>query len=307
MYAWFGPTALGVAFHRGPQAAPRVWDGIPITLEFFAAYVPGIAPAFGAALVVAPIVARRERVAGALAAVCLLSACAVPVMVLLAQSKEYYYHPRHALFLLPLVYLATALVLGRLLERIVRPPVIAAAVGAGLVVAATATTLRGFVVTPIPYFHQTKTLRDFRGLTQAIAARTATQDPRDRYVLVLQQQRAGHLANPTLDFYLEAYGIADRVMLAGVSDPGPLLAELPNRCPDGCRGPTDPARFATFNLREPFDQTPIMRHLLRIRGSSVGSTISGVGLVTWAPTLPAAPRGVVATRLDGLTLFEPAR
>jgi hypothetical protein len=307
LYAWFGPAALGVGYYRGPQAAPPVLSAIPATLAFFASNVPWLGPAFGAALLAAPLVARRDRVAGALATVCLLSACAVPVMVLLAQSKQYYYHARHALFLLPLVYLATALVLGRALERLLRAPFAAAVVGVGIVVAATATTVRAYVAAPIPYFQQTKTLRDFRGLTQIVAARTAAQGADARYVLVLQQQRPGHLANPTLAFYLEAYGIDDRVMLAGVSDPLPPLAELPRQCPDGCRGPTNAAPFATFGLREPFDQPPNMRRLMRMRGSSMGSSISGVGLVTWAPTLPPAPRGVLATRLDGLVLFEPVR
>src|SRR5262249_12511312 len=107
-------------------------------------------------------------------------------------------------------------------------------------------------------------------------------------------------------FYLEGYGIADRVMLAGVSDPVPPLAELSKHCADGCRGPTDPARFASFNLRGPFDQPSLMRRLMRMRESSMGSTISRVGLVAWAPAAPAAPHGIVGTRLDGLTLFEPA-
>ncbi len=257
------------------------------------------------ALVAAPIVVRHDRVAGALAAACLLSMFAVPVIVVVAQSKQYYYHPRHAIFLLPLVQLATAMVVGRALTRVLRAPVAAGVVGAAAVVAVSATTVRAFLATPLPYFHVTKTLRDFRGLTHAIATRTAAQSPGERYLLVLHQQRPGHLANPTLAFYLEAYGLADRVTLAGVSDPLPPLVELPRRCADGCRGPFDPARLATLNLREPFDQPPLMRRLMRMRTSAWPSAISGVGLVTWAPTAPLAPRGVVATRLDGLTLFEP--
>lgn len=306
LYAWFGASALGVGFYRGPQVAPSVLDAIPYTFEFFAGWVPTLAVPFAAALVAAPLVARRDRVAGAVALACLLSAFAVPVMVFLAQSKQYYYHPRHALLLLPLVHVATAIVLARTLERWIRLPLAAALVGVALVVVATATTLQAFVAAPLPYFHLTKTLRDFRGLTQAIAVRTATQRPDERYLLVLHQQRPGHLANPVLGFYLEAYGIADRVMLAGVSEPLPALAELARACADGCRGPTDPARLASLRLRSPFDQSAVLRRLMRIHGSEWAPATSGVGLVTWAPTLPPAPRGVVATRLDGLVLFEPA-
>jgi hypothetical protein len=304
--AWFGASALGVGFGRGAQAAPSVLDAIPGTFEFFAGNVPALAATFAAALVAAPIAARRDRVTGAVAVVCLLSAFAIPVMVLLAQSKQYYYHPRHAMFLLPLVHVATAIVLARGLDRVLRAPLAAALVGVALVVAASATTRRAFGVEPLPFFHLTKTLRDFRGLTRTIAARTAAERPDERYLLVLHQQRPGHLANPVLGFYLDAYGIADRVMLAGVSEPLPALAELMRQCADGCRGPIDPARLASFHLHDPFDQSRILRRLLRIHGSAMASSMSGVGLVTWGPTLPPTPPGVVATRLDGLTLFEPA-
>jgi hypothetical protein len=320
LYVWLGPTAITMSYGRGAQAAPPVLSAVPDTLLFFAGHVfagywPGapatfgavvVATAFGAALVAAPIVMRHDRVAVALAATCLLSMCAVPVIVVIAHSKQYYYHPRHAIFLLPLVHLAAALVLGRVLTRGLRRPVAAAVVGTVLVAGASATTVRAYLSDPLPYFRATKTLRDFRGLTETIAARTAAQAPGERYLLVLQQQRPGHLANPTLAFYLEAYGIADRVMLAGVADPLPPLAELPRRCGDGCRGPFDPARLATFGLRDPFDQPPLMRRLMRMRTAPWAAAMSGVGLVAWAPTLPAAPAGVVATRLDGLTLFEPA-
>jgi hypothetical protein len=319
LYVWLGPAAITMSYGRGEQAAPPVLPAVRDTLLFFAGdvfagYLPGLpavsvaallATVFGVALVAAPIVARRDRVAGALAAACLLSMCAVPVIVVIAHSKQYYYHPRHAIFLLPLVHLATALVLGRLLTRVMRAPVAAAVVGAVIVVGASATTVRAYLTDPLQYFRATKTLRDFRGLTRTIATRTAAQAPGEVYLLVLQLQRAGHLANPTLAFYLEAYGIADRVVLAGVSDPLPPLGELPRRCPDACRGPFDPARLATLRLRGPFDQPPLMRRLMRLRTSPWPVAMSGVGLVTWAPTLPPAPPGAVATPLDGLILFEP--
>jgi hypothetical protein len=306
LFAWLGPTALRAGYGRGVPESPQVLAAVSSTLAFFAAYATPIAAAFAAALVAAPFVTRRDRVACAIAAVCLLSACAVPLMAVLAHSKQYYYHPRHAFFLLPITHLATALVIGRGLDRVFRAPLVAAIAGVALVLGVTATTVRAYVAAPIPYFQATKTLRDFRGLARMIAARTATQTPDDRYILVLEQRKAGHLANPTVAFYFEAYGIADRVMLAGVPDPLPLLADLPRRCADGCRGPLDPTLFASFGIREAFDQPPLMRRLLRMRFWPWGSSMSGLGVVAWAPTSPPAPRGVVATRLDGLTLFETA-
>jgi hypothetical protein len=307
LFAWLGPGAFGAGYGRGVPPSPAVASAISATFDFFAGSVATLAATFGIALLAAPIAVRRDRVAGALAAVCLLSACAIPAMVEIAYAKQYYYHPRHALFLLPMAQLAAALVAGRMLDRWLRAPSIAALVGAAVVLAVTATSVRAYVADPLPYFRVTKTLRDFRGLTQALVERTAVQAPDARLLLVLEQRRPGHLANPTLAFYLEAYGIADRVMLAGVPDPQGPLAELARRCSDGCRGPMDYDLIGTLALRDPFDQPPLMRRLLRIPVSAWATSTSGVALVTWAPTSPQPPPGLVAIRLDGLTLFEPPR
>src|SRR5207244_6579324 len=111
--------------------------------------------------------------AGALAVVSVLSTLAIPAIVLIAREKQYYFHPRHVLFLLPMVQLAAALVAGRAIAAVVRNPTGAAAAGVALGLAVTLGTARAYVADPLPYFRNTKTLRDVRGLMRLVAARTA--------------------------------------------------------------------------------------------------------------------------------------
>src|SRR5262249_13186443 len=139
-----------------------------------------------------------------------LSVCTIPLIVAIAQWKHYYFHPRHVLFLLPMVHLSTAIVVGTFLERLVRPRALATAVGVALVVGVTYPSVSAYVANPLRFFRDTKTLRDFRGLAQTIAARAVRLAPGEHYLLVLERRRPGHLANPLVAFYLDAYGLTGR-------------------------------------------------------------------------------------------------
>ena len=306
MALWVPAMAIRWSYGRGTPSID-VESAFESLLLFFAAHSVALAAIFGAAFLVAPLVARRDRVAGALAAVFVLSTGAVPVMVAIAHAKQYYFHPRHALFLLPMVLLATAFVGGRALARLVRAPTGAALAGALLGVAASAATVRAYVTEPLAYFRATKTLRDVRGLVHTIATHTAGAPASARYLLLAEKRRPGHLANPTLAFYLERHGLADRVMLAGVDDPFEAARKLPALCPHGCRGPARIDLHMALGVTDAFDQSIRMRQLLRLGGSPWSDELSGVGIVAWAPP-PAGERmdGVRVIRLDGATLFEPA-
>ena len=302
---WVAPTSVGWSYGRG---APKidVPMALDITLRFFAGYELPLAVAFGAAFLLAPLVARRDRVASAVTAVFVLSACSVAIMVAIAHAKQYYFHPRHALFLLPMVHLATALVVGRAIARVVHAPTAAAVAGGLLALVVTAPTVRAYVADPFAYFHATKTFRDYRGLTRLIAERIASGPANAGYLLLLEKRRPGHLANPTLRFYLERYGIADRVVLAGIDDPAHTLTKLPKLCPARCRGRvTDKLREA-LRGRDPYDQNMIMRRLMQLPESPWRNDLLGIGVVAWAPTNPRKPAGVRDIRLNGLTLFESA-
>lgn len=300
---WTGPTAISTVY---PRAAPALLGTLPAlreTLAFFAADGRGLAWVFAAAILALPLAAPRE--ARPLAAVIVLSLCAIPVMVAIAHWKHYYYHPRHGLFLLPLVHLATALVLARALAAARIAPRAAAAAGVALVLVAAGPAVAAFVADPMPFFHRTKTHRDFRGLARAIASRTASQTPDERLLLLLERRRPGHLANPMLAYYLEAYGIVDGVTVAGIGEPLPILQRLPGLCPGGCRGPASTPVLAALGLREPFDQLLPTRRFLRLPMWPFAREWSAVAVIAWAPNVPATtPPGFAVTPFDGGALYD---
>ncbi len=303
---WIVPSSVTASYGRGTPPALPATSAVASTLLFFAAYGRPLAVAFGAALVLAPVVARHDRAGGALAVVCVLSVCAIPIIVSIAHGKQYYYHPRHALFLLPMVHLATALVVGRGIARLVRVPSAAALAGALLGLMVTAPTAYAYITEPHRYFAATKTLRDYRGLARTIATRIAGTPGRTRYLLVMEKRRPGHLANPTAAYYLRVYGLADRVTLAGVDDPLAVLRKLPALCPKECRGVVRTDFYTAMGARDAYDQPYLMRLLMDLRASPPSRLLSGIGVVAWSPNLPPAQPGFTDTRLDGLVLFEPA-
>jgi hypothetical protein len=301
---YLSPAAVATVYPRGPADAHTPFGSIAETLGFFGGGNPVLAWALGISLVVAPF-AARDAAARALAAVAGLSALAVPAIVMIAHWKHYYYHPRHAVFLLPLVHLTTAIVLAAMLDRVVRRRAIALVTAAGLVLATTLPAVRAYVEDPLPFFHRTKTLRDFRGLARVLAERTASLRPTERYLLVLERRRPGHLANPMVSFYVDAYGLTDRVMLVGSGDPAVPLSRLPAACRNRCRGTFGFELYRALEIGDPFDQSPLSRRFLRLAPSRWSPDVNGAGIVTWAPNIPVAtPPGTVRTDLDNLALFE---
>jgi hypothetical protein len=228
----------------------------------------------------------RDRVARALGVVFLLSVCALPAMVAIAYWKHYYFHPRHALFLLPMVHLATAFVAARALTTRLWTPLAAMLVGVGMVLSLSASTVRAYVATPLQFFERTKTHRDFRGLARAIAARTAAQQPTERLLVLLEKRRPGQLANPTLAFYLDKYGVIDRVLLGGIGEPLPVLQSLPAACAERCRGPIDIELALLLGLRVPFNQPVSVRRFLDLRNPTLGPELAGVAVVAWGAEHP---------------------
>jgi hypothetical protein len=300
---WIAPSAVGWSYGRGTPKG-TVADAVQLAFLTFSGMTPWLAIACAAALVAAPIVVRNDRTACALAVVFLLSTLAIPAIVTIARAKQYYFHPRHVLFLLPMVQLAAALVAGRAIAAVVRNPTGAAVAGVALGLAATFGTARDYVADPLQYFRISKTLRDVRGLMRVVAARTADAPPDWRWIMLLEKRRPGHLANPTVAFYLERWNLSDRVPLWGVGDPAEAAHTLASRCADGCRGPSTIELLHAFQIRDPYDQPRAMRRLILPRPGGWTPNLLGVGVVAWSELPNVA--GVRATRLYGLTLVEPA-
>jgi hypothetical protein len=301
---WIAPTAVQWSYGRGTPTI-TVAAAVQYAFRTFADGSPWLAVAFATALIAAPIVARDDRAAGALTVVLLLSTLAIPAILAIARAKQYYFHPRHVVFLLPMVQLAAAVVAGRAIAAVVRNPTAAAVAGTALGLAATLGAARAYVADPLPFFRATKTLRDVHGLMRLIAARTTDVPPDSRWLMLIEKGPHGHLANPTAAFYLDRWHLTDRVRLFGVEDAEAASRTIASRCADDCRGPIAVELLLVFDVRDPYDQTRAMRLLVVPPQRPVAPNLFGVGLVRWGAWPPKIP-GVQQTRLDGVTLVEPA-
>jgi hypothetical protein len=305
-YLWQAPIAL--KYPRPPAlAATPAWAPVAETMEQFAAGDRALGWAFLAAFPLALWGARTARDRRlAVAATLALSLASIPAIVAIAAWKQYYYHPRHAIFLLPMAHLATAMALDALAPR---RRIVAALLAVLLPVAVAAPTMRTYAAAPAFFFARTKTEHDLAGVARDLAARVATLAPGDRYLLLAEKNRPGHLANPVLAFYLDAYGIADRVILRGFADPPRTLAALATTCADDhCRGAGGmPLALRLGAPADPFDQLPPLRRLLALGGHDVpwAAPVAGVGAIVWAPGLPTPP-GLRRRDYRGCVLFEPA-
>src|SRR5262249_6672396 len=121
-----------------------------------------------------------------------LGMLAIPAMVEIARWKHYYFHPRHALFLLPGVLVATALALVAVLGRLARGRAgWVTALGLAAVVALAGPSVQRFLEHPMTYFSLVKTERDYRGFVQDLAGRLSALRPGARHVVLAERNRPG--------------------------------------------------------------------------------------------------------------------
>jgi len=232
---YFADTDLGSRSVRGPQHLPW-WPTLVATLRFFGMGSKTLPWAIGLAPLAAVVVVwrRHPRLLPVVASTAVVILVSLPVILGIAEAKEHIFHPRHALFLLPLSLTLLGITIGGVAEAVASPRLAAplALVAAAVLVAPTA---QHFAASPWPYFTRTKMLHDFRGITQILRERTRDYAPDDRYLLVATRGPGGHLGNPMLAWYLEWYGIADRVVLRGTSRPATTIEQARERCWVRCR------------------------------------------------------------------------
>jgi hypothetical protein len=238
-------------------------------LDFFGLGAPVLAWTLGATPLLATVVAwRRHR--SLFPVVCCtawVTVVSLPVILTIAEAKAHFFHPRHALFLLPLLLVMLGVALAGLAEALVparlgvtrRPVVVATTLAAALALVAPA--VQGYVEAPWRFFTYTKNLQDFRGIAQLLHRRTRTYAPEDRYLLVVTRDRKGYLGNPVLAWYLEWYGIRDRVVMRGTARPADVMQRTGRRCQRHCRN-LDAALEHDLRLEGAFQLSRPKRHLL---------------------------------------------
>lgn len=284
--AWWAGTTPGFGHGRPTETIPGPARATWEALGFFALGAPSLRWAALVALPVALVVLHRRGHGGVGAALALL-ALAVPVIALVVRWKAYYFHPRHALFLLPLV----ALVVGVALARVTRRA--PAALPFALVLAAMGPGALAFLRAPAPYFHLTKGPLDVKPFV-ADVARTL---PPGAEGVVLAERRSP--ANAVLAWYLRWWRLADRVALrsSGLAT-RPLVRALRAEAP-----------AAALALRPAVGLTPAFRRLLDLDGG-LGPWPAARGrwwLLAYEPLaapLPDAP-DVVRRRYPGFVMLAP--
>lgn len=207
---------LHAGFARAKPADPRA---VANTLSFLLAGEYGHPFTLLAAAAAVPLAVRHTARAAPRAAAVLAAAVAsfvaLPALLVAVRVKEYYFHVRHALFLLPpFVVVVTLGVLGAadLVARGSRTRRAVLAVGAALALAAPPAA--AFLADPFRYFFWTKAIHDWKGLARRLEA---TSD--EGILLVAENANRDHdRANYLGVWYLQAYHLTDRILFCSTWD-----------------------------------------------------------------------------------------
>jgi hypothetical protein len=230
--------------------------------------------------VVAPLYCLRLRrdMLPVVLTLLVIETVSIPLLVKVLQWKQYYFHPRHVLFLLPGLELLAALgICGTVAAAASLVPVLGRRRGmARAVITAVALVLvlglrlpgvRGFMANPHAYFGRTKTDRDVRGLVRDLRSRTAFYGPGEKYLLIVDRIGPGYLANPTLARYLEWYSLGRRVVLLSTTDMAEIIARLQQGCDGPCRGHSGEEVARALFLLPPFEVSAAKLRLLGLKPS----------------------------------------
>jgi hypothetical protein len=308
--------SLGAQHGRPGAGALDPWRETAGAVAFFTLGNRTLSYVFLGALPLALLYAARRPGRLPIALHLVLGFGAIPVMVLIERWKQYYFHPRHALFLLP--HFAIVVALGlltalRLLDpfrAVVRDPRRRAALNVlgamGLVLGTQIPVVGAYLRHPDPFFTPTKHLRDFKSLARDLDARVASLAPGEGFVLIAERDS---VANAAASVYLRAWGLGSRVVFRATRDVPATLAGLARLCPGGHGTVPGPELERALPLTVAVGLTPAFRHLLGLQ-LPIGMwprRVAGCAVVVYSPAPPAARAlGFVARRYAGFTLLEPA-
>lgn len=259
---WWGPNALMVQAMRTGAEAYSATVVARAATDFFTQKTPFLEVAFAVAIPAMLLTAwRRSRPTLPVVVYLALSCLAIPVIAFFVRSKDYYFHPRHALFLLPLAGIVTAVGLTDLLRALLarrfasartREAVVAGVVCAAILAAQVPTAWQ-FLRAPGPFFAQTKTLSDWKGVMARIAP-MARAVPDGKLALIAERASAH---NAIGWHYLRWWGLHPHVTFWGYAGDWGALA----RTVAGGGGAPDPIALA---LKIPVGLTDDFRRLLGI-------------------------------------------
>lgn len=287
---YFMGTWLG--FKHSRTVPPEVLDPIRVTWRTLLTFCSHNSLLLVALLLLPlPLVYARRR--GVLPVVVYLAASLllIPAITGIVRWRNYYFHPRHALFLLPAVQILIAISLMTALRgldafRFVpwlreRRAACNVALACALVVATQLPTVRAYLAMPERFFTLSKKTYDLKRVTQTVRDAVADYAPREKYLLIAQRNS---MANTTLAQYLRWYRLEDRVVLRGSRDIKKTLRDVRRICKEGsCLGKRGPILDRDLDLTGPMGLTPDFQRLLGLL-RPIGywpGTVREIGLVAY--------------------------
>lgn len=318
--AYLRGTFLGVRYGRSTESLDT-WERTYTAIDFFAFGNDVLLAAFAAGIVLLLLHERRRgREAFAVATGLVASFLTIPVIVEIERWKEYYFHPRHAFFLIPVFAIVAA---GGLLAALrgfdplrrgslseANRSALYTAIAIVLVFLTQVGPVFRHLDDPDPAFRRSKTLRDFRGLMHHLRSEVSRLAPDQVYLLITERRRPGHIGNPVLAKYLEWYGLADRVVLRGTDHPNDTRKAIGRVCPDGCAGKPAARVQKQLGAIGPFNSRREMLDLVEVAPQpQTGAPLGGIGLLHYwrmAAGPPFRASGFSSRVYEGMTLFEPS-
>ena len=316
MGTFFFGTKLRDEYLRPGSEHLEPWRLTQDTLVFFSVGNPWLYWTFLIGLPLTIVWAYRRGLAP-VGLFLVASFATIPLIVVLAKWKKYYYHPRHALFLLPNYEIVAAIGLyvvlravdpGRLFssDRRVRNLVNVLG-GAALVLGTQLPVVRAYLATPQLFFMRIKTLWDFKSFSRDLRQRVASYPAGERYLLIAENVYPAYLPNSCASAYLKWYGLDDRVTFRATQDASATLDRLQQACHGAC-GQRGPFFEHVVQLIPAVTRRPEFMKLLGLQ-KPIGtwpSTIGGYGLLVYSPQRIDERLGrLKRTNYDGFIALEP--
>ena len=254
---WWGANTLLVQATRPGAEAYSFAVVSRAAADFFTQKTPFLEVAFAIAIPAMLLTAwRRSRATLPVVVYLALSCLGIPVIAFFVRSKHYYFHPRHALFLLPLVGIITAVGLTDLLRGLLARrfasartrEAVVAAVACAMILAAQLPTVWQFVRSPAEFYAQTKTINDWKGVMARIAP-TARALPAGQLALIAERAST---PNAVGWHYLRWWGLHSRVTFWGYRGDWGQLARTVAADGAGANDPTALGLTVPVGLGEDF-------------------------------------------------------
>lgn len=299
VYYWGTSLAVKARTSRPPI------DVLEVTRDALWTYVSA-SPVVAAllALGVATLVVRSVRggrPGGFAATMVVLLVATIPTIVAIERWKLYYFHVRHAVFLMPVVALGVG-------------------VGAGLVAGwvagrrsrlsiALAPSAVAYLGAPASVLWRTKALRDVDAVAAHLSAQLVGTPRQSRILLIAPDHGKGPLTNPVVQRYLLWWGIADRVVFRGAPIMGEAFLRIAEACGRTCQTQPGLALERRIGaLGPPFLLAPDALALLGLRGAPRGrwpGIVAGAVVLDYDDSVRlAAPHGFVGRRWRGVRLWR---